>query len=94
MCELILNWKFNFIIFVFDLINYIIEDDDLIRYFEKVYEYLKDEGLFIFDINLYYKLFNILGNNIYIYSLEDIFYIWENFFEDNILSMFLIFFVK
>lgn len=86
--------KFNLITSVLDSTNYITEDDDLIRYFEKVYEHLKDEGLFIFDINSCYKLSNILGNNIYTYSSEDIFYTWENSFEDNILSMFLTFFVK
>ncbi|AGX43718.1 class I SAM-dependent DNA methyltransferase [Clostridium saccharobutylicum] len=94
MCELTLNRKFNLITSVLDSTNYITEDDDLIRYFEKVYEHLKDEGLFIFDINSCYKLSNILGNNIYTYSSEDIFYTWENSFEDNILSMFLTFFVK
>ena len=36
----------------------------------------------------------ILGNNIYTYSEEEVFYTWENVFEDNLLSMFLTFFVK
>ena len=35
-----------------------------------------------------------MGNNIYTYSSEDVFYTWENTFEDNILNMFLTFFVK
>ena len=34
------------------------------------------------------------GNNIYTYSEEDVFYTWENVFEDDLLSMFLTFFVK
>ena len=45
--------------------------------------------LFIFDINSYYKLSEILGNNIYTYSEEDVFYTWENSFEDDMVSMFL-----
>ena len=48
----------------------------------------------IFDVNSYYKLSEILGNNIYTYSEEDVFYTWENVFEDDLLSMFLTFFVK
>ena len=94
MCELSLNHKFDLISCVLDSTNYITEDDDLCAYFSRVYEHLKDDGLFIFDINSYYKLSEVLGNNIYTYSTEDIFYTWENTFEDDILNMFLTFFVK
>lgn len=94
MCELSLNHKFDLITSVLDSTNYIIDDDDLLIYFENVYNHLKEKGLFIFDINSYYKLSNILGNNIYTYSSDDVFYTWENSFEDDVLNMFLTFFVK
>ena len=94
MCELRLNKKFNLITSVLDSTNYITEDEDLLEYFRKVYEHLKEDGLFIFDINSYYKLSTILGNNIYTYSSDEIFYTWENSFEEEVLNMFLTFFVK
>jgi len=94
MCELSLNKKFNLITSVLDSTNYITEDEDLLQYFTKVYEHLKEDGLFIFDINSYYKLSTVLGNNIYTYSTDEIFYTWENSFEEEVLSMFLTFFVK
>ena len=94
MCELSLNRKFDLISCVLDSTNYITEDQDLYAYFKRVNEHLKEDGLFIFDINSYYKLSEILRNNIYTYSSEDIFYTWENTFEENLLSMFLTFFVK
>jgi len=94
MCELSLNKKFNLITSVLDSTNYITEDEDLIEYFKKVYEHLKEDGLFIFDINSYYKLSTVLGNNIYTYSSDDIFYTWENSFEEEVINMFLTFFVK
>lgn len=94
MCELSLNHKFDLISCVLDSTNYITEDEDLCAYFKRVNEHLKEDGLFIFDINSYYKLSEVLGNNIYTYSSEDIFYTWENTFEENILNMFLTFFVK
>ena len=94
MCELSLNHKFDLISCVLDSTNYITEDEDLYAYFSRVHEHLKDDGLFIFDINSYYKLSEVLGNNIYTYSSEDIFYTWENTFEDEVLNMFLTFFVK
>ena len=94
MCELSLNKKFNLITSVLDSTNYITEDEDLLNYFSKVYDHLKEDGLFIFDINSYYKLSTILGNNIYTYSSDEIFYTWENSFEEEILNMFLTFFVR
>ncbi|WP_297422335.1 class I SAM-dependent methyltransferase [Clostridium sp.] len=94
MCELSLNKKFDLITSVLDSTNYITEDEELFSYFSNVYEHLNEEGLFIFDINSYYKLSSILGNNIFTYNCDDIFYAWENSFEDDILNMFLTFFVK
>ena len=94
MTELCLNRKFDLITSVLDSTNYITEIEGLEEYFLSVSKHMKDNGLFIFDINSYYKLSEILGNNIYTYSEEDVFYTWENSFEDELLSMFLTFFVK
>jgi hypothetical protein len=69
-------------------------DEERDKLFKIVYNALKPNGLFIFDINSYYKLSTILGNNIYTYSSEEIFYTWENSFEEEVLNMFLTFFVK
>lgn len=94
MSELNLNKKFDLITSVLDSTNYITEEDVLYNYFKNVHEHLKDDGIFIFDINSYYKLSEILGNNIYTYNSEDVFYSWENSYEDDVVSMFLTFFVN
>ncbi|MDB1955321.1 class I SAM-dependent methyltransferase [Clostridium tertium] len=94
MSELSLNRKFDLITSVLDSSNYIIEESKFVDYLKRVKEHLNDDGIFIFDINSYYKLSEILGNNIYTYSEEDVFYTWENTFEDDLLSMYLTFFVK
>ena len=94
MTELRLNKKFDLITSVLDSTNYIIDEEGIVSYFQSINEHLNDDGIFIFDINSYYKLSQILGNNIYTYSEEEVFYTWENTFEDNLLSMFLTFFVK
>lgn len=94
MCELNLNRKFDLITCVLDSTNYITEEDYLKLYLEGVYNHLKDNGLFIFDINSYYKISKILGNNIFTYNSEDLFYVWENYFDDDIVEMDLNFFIR
>jgi len=94
ICELNLNNKFNLITCCLDSSNYILEEENFKRYLLGVYNLLNDDGLFIFDINSYYKLTNVLGNNIYNYDSDDVVYIWENYLENDIVEMNLTFFVK
>lgn len=94
MTELSLNRKFDLITCVLDSTNYILEDQDLKSYLKSVKNHLQDDGIFMFDINSFYKLSEILGNNIFTYNSEDVFYTWENIFEDEIVEMNLTFFVK
>ena len=56
MTELSLNHKFDLITCVLDSTNYILKEEDLSNYFNSVAKHLKDDGIFIFDINSYYKL--------------------------------------
>ncbi len=79
-----------------DGFNYITYDDDLQRVFNKSYELLKHEGVLIFDISSYYKLANVLGNNMYGENREDVAYMWQNYFdeEENLVEMELSFFIK
>ena len=88
--------KFESVISICDSINYILKKEELVDTFKNVYEHLEDGGIFIFDINSYYKVKNILGNNIFIEDREDIFYSWENSFdrESNICDFYLTFFMR
>lgn len=92
--ELNLNRKFDLITCCLDSTNYILDEIEVKKYFQCVFNHLKDNGIFIFDINSYYKLTKILGNNIYNYDDENVTYIWENHLEDEIVDMYLTFFVK
>ncbi|WMJ81090.1 class I SAM-dependent methyltransferase [Clostridium sp. MB40-C1] len=94
MSELNLIKKFDLITCVLDSTNYITDENELENYFKKVHYHLKDNGIFIFDINSYYKITEVLGNNIYNYDDEEIVYVWENILEDDIVTMYLTFFVK
>ena len=84
------------VICTLDCINYLTKNRDVLKTFRLVEKYLYPNGLFIFDINSQYKIENILGNQCYITDLDDVFYTWENFYneESRICSYNLTFFVK
>lgn len=94
MTELELNRKFDLITCVLDSTNYILKEEDLLKYFQRVSRHLSENGLFVFDINSYMKISEVLGNNIFTYNSEDVFYSWENIFENEVVEMNLTFFIK
>ncbi len=96
MVDFHLNKKFNAIVCICDSINYITEYNDVKKTFNNVYNHLDDNGIFIFDINSYHKIKNIISKNIFINDEDDIFYTWESFFDDenSLCQYFLTFFVK
>ena len=91
-----INKKFDSVISICDSINYIINENDLLSCFKNVYNHLNDKGLFIFDINSFYKLKNIIGNNTFVEDRDDVFYTWENYYdnENDICEFYLSFFKK
>ena len=96
MVDFKINKKCDSIISICDSINYIIDIDDLKATFENVYNHLEDEGVFIFDINSFYKLSEIIGNNVFVEDREDIFYTWQNYYDvdSRICEFYLSFFIK
>lgn len=96
MIDFNLNKKFDSVVSICDSINYIVEEEDLYLTFKNVYNHLKDGGIFIFDINSFYKLKEIIGNNTFIEDRENVFYTWQNEFDNynNICSFYLTFFIK
>lgn len=77
-----------------DCINYIQDENLVKKVFSLVNNYLNYGGLYIFDISSFHKLSVTLGNNTFVFDDDDIFYTWENFFEDDFLTMNLTFFEK
>ena len=66
------------IICLLDSINYITSLQDIKKVFKLVNNYLNPEGLFIFDINSYYKLSTILANQTFYELDDDISWVWKN----------------
>lgn len=96
MTEFELYGTVDAIISSLDSINYITEDGGIEKLFKLCENYLNPGGIMIFDINSEYKLKEVLGNNTFVSEEDDIYYVWQNSFdeEENICSFILDFFVK
>lgn len=94
MSDFTFDRTFSLITSSIDALNYLLTDEELQSFFTHVYEHLEPEGVFIFDINSAYKLEEILGNNNFVYTEEELVYTWENYLEDDVVEMYLNFFIK
>lgn len=85
---------YDFVCSFCDGYNYVFEDGDLKKSFDRVYKHLNPGGYFIFDISTLYKLKNIIGNNTFTLNEDDMCYIWDNYMDDDIIEMYITFFIK
>lgn len=82
MRELELAEKVSAFVCVCDGMNYILKNEDLTEVFKRIRVYLKEDGVFIFDLNTIYKYKEILGVNTFAENREDMSFIWENFYDE------------
>lgn len=65
-----------------DSLNYLLEEDDLLRTFRLVNNYLDPKGVFIFDFNTVYKYGQVIGDTVIAENREECSFIWENFYHE------------
>lgn len=94
MTNILIDKKFKYIFSFCDGYNYLTEDEDIFDSFTSVYNHLESEGYFIFDISTCYKLLEEIGNKSFTLNEEELCYIWDNYTEENIIEMYITFFVK
>lgn len=96
MVDFISSDKYDLIFSFCDGINYILDEESLVTFFNNMYKNLEKNGILIFEISSEYKLINILGNNIFINEEDGIYYTWENFLDldKRIVEFYLNFFVE
>jgi len=70
------------VVSICDSMNYITSEEDLIKVFQLVNNYLDPGGLFIFDLNTEYKYKNLLGDTTIAENREDCSFIWENYYDE------------
>lgn len=64
-----------------DSLNYILEEEELLKVFSLVNNYLYPGGIFIFDFNTEYKYQEVIGNTTIAENREDCSFIWENLYD-------------
>lgn len=68
------------VVSICDSMNYIMSEEDLLKVFTLVNNYLDTRGVFIFDLNTIYKYETILANNTIAENREDCSFIWDNYY--------------
>ena len=82
MVSLELPQQVDAAISICDCMNYILEEEDLKEAFRRVREFLKEDGVFVFDMNSHYKYKEILACNTFAEDREDASFIWDNFYDE------------
>jgi ubiquinone/menaquinone biosynthesis C-methylase UbiE len=94
MVDFEIKKSFDFVFSFCDGYNYIIEEERLKKGFKNVFDHINSEGCFIFDISTAHKLKNVVGSNTFTQNKEDLCYIWDNYFENKLLEMYISFFIR
>ncbi len=94
MCEFELYGTVDVFLSMLDSLNYILSPEDLDQIFALVRNYLNPGGVFIFDVNTFFKYDKVLSDNTFVFEENDVFYTWENSFDGEYCDFRLNFFSK
>ena len=67
--------------FHFEISADLLEEEDLLKTFQLVNNYLDPDGIFIFDFNTIYKYKEVMGDTVIAENREDCSFIWENYYD-------------
>ncbi len=66
---------------LYDSLNYLLSEGDLLSCFHNVYNNLTPQGIFIFDMNTIHSLCDEWGNNTFHRKDKNIFSTWQNIYD-------------
>ena len=69
-----------------DSLNHLADPDQLERTIKRVALFTAPGGLFLFDVNTPYKHREILGNQTFVYDLDDLYCVWQNTTDENLVT--------
>ena len=86
MEELDLYGTINGAVCTLDSINHVTDADTVKEIIRRVSLFMEDKGIFIFDVNTPYKHREILGNNTFVYDMDEVYCVWQNSTDENMLT--------
>ena len=69
------------VVSICDSMNYMTSPEDLLTVLKLVNNYLDPGGIFIFDMNTYYKYSQLLGEQTIAENRDEASFIWDNYFD-------------
>lgn len=81
MRELELYGTVGAVVSICDSINYLLEEEEIIKTFKLVNNYLYPKGIFIFDFNTVYKYETVIGDTTIAENRDECSFIWENYYD-------------
>lgn len=96
MRQLHLHRPMDAVLATCDGVNYLLEDKDVLAFFQAARAALRPGGGLFFDVSTPYKLRHVLGNEMICEDREDVTYLWQNRFSEKtgLVDMHLCIFVK
>ncbi len=79
MIELDMGQQFDSIVIFCDSLNYLHTESDVQSTFQRVYEQLKQGGLFMFDVHSLFKMEHVFAGQTFADVQEEVSYIWNSF---------------
>ena len=86
MEELDLFGTINAAVSTLDSINHVTDEDTVKEIFRRVSLFMEDKGIFVFDVNTPYKHREVLGDNTFIYDLDEVYCVWQNSTDENLVT--------
>ncbi len=65
-----------------DSLNHLTDEAAFCEALRRVALFMNDGGVFLFDVNTPYKHAHVLGNNTFVYDLDEVFCVWQNAFDE------------
>lgn len=86
MEELDLFGTINGAVCTLDSINHVTNEATVKEIFRRVSLFMEDKGIFIFDVNTPFKHREILGNNTFVYDMDEVYCVWQNSTDGELLT--------
>lgn len=86
MEELDLFGTINAAVCTLDSINHVTDEEKVREIIRRVSLFMEDKGIFLFDVNTPYKHRAVLGNNTFVYDMDEVYCVWQNETDENMLT--------